>query len=178
MLSNMKTKEEKEEEAARWLTIPSCPITGCPVNDPVMDPDGNTYERDAIYQWLSVSARSPMSREPLQIHQLIPNRAVKLMVDTLRANQESRRTRRRTGSKAIQLFLKTLTDQTMTISMEPTSTILELKKQILYQEGLPLLEQRLIFSGKQLQDHYRLMDYNVKHHSTLHLVLRLHGGGW
>jgi hypothetical protein len=58
------------------MGIPICPITNEVMREPVIDYEGNTYEKSAILNWLKINNTSPITRNPLRIDQLVPNRAL------------------------------------------------------------------------------------------------------
>ena len=82
------------------------------------------------------------------------------------------------GLSAIQIFVKTLTGKTITLTVKRSDTIDTVKLKIQRRTGIPLHQQRLVFAGKQLEAEggMTLASYYIRNENTVHLVLQLRGG--
>jgi hypothetical protein len=61
-----------------------CPIGHNVMTDPVIDRDGNTYERKAILRWVRDNGTSPLTRTKLfSSDTFVPNLALKYILDTV-----------------------------------------------------------------------------------------------
>uniref|UniRef100_A0A9L0IC78 Ubiquitin-like protein NEDD8 n=1 Tax=Equus asinus TaxID=9793 RepID=A0A9L0IC78_EQUAS len=76
------------------------------------------------------------------------------------------------------IFIRnTLTGKEIEIDIEPTDKVERIKERVEEKEGIPPQQQRLIYSGKQMNDEKTAADYKILGGSVLHLVLALRGGG-
>ncbi|EGE02146.1 ubiquitin-60S ribosomal protein L40 [Trichophyton interdigitale MR816] len=76
----------------------------------------------------------------------------------------------------MQIFVKNLSGNTLTLNAEPTDTISAIKSQVFERELVSVDEQRYVFGGKHIRDEFPLSEYGIQKESTLHLVLDLPGG--
>ena len=66
-----------------------CPISLEIMEDPVIMPDGQTYERDCIYAALKHSPFSPITKQRLNFKDAVPNYAIKSMIEKFLGHDKS-----------------------------------------------------------------------------------------
>ncbi|KAJ3496206.1 hypothetical protein NLG97_g2836 [Lecanicillium saksenae] len=72
--------------------------------------------------------------------------------------------------------VRTLTGKEIELDIESGYKVSQIKEKVEEKEGIPPVQQRLIYGGKQMTDDKTAADYDLKGGDTLHLVLALRGG--
>jgi hypothetical protein len=73
---------------------------------------------------------------------------------------------------SMQIFVRTLSGKNITLDVEPTETVQNLKSKIQDKEAISPDCQKLIFAGKLLEDNRTIDDYNIQEEATVHLILK------
>ena len=73
----------------------------------------------------------------------------------------------------LQLFIKTLTGETLEIKVSPNDSIKKIKEEIDKKKNILPRNQKLMFNGKELNENGTIEEYNIENNSTIHLIIRL-----
>lgn len=105
-----------------------CPLTLQVMKDPVIDHEGNSYEKEAIENWLSKNSTSPVTRSPLHLNNLAPNRALKEAIEERRkelAQQGITITSEKLEKAHVQIHASNKSPSTEEVSLEVVSTSID-----------------------------------------------------
>ena len=86
--------------------------------------------------------------------------------------QEQSRHFQENVASVMQIFIKTPSDKTVTVNIDPAKSVECLKQMIQKEEGIPLDQQLLTYSDRTLEDGQCLSDYSITHRSIVMLAVR------
>ena len=135
------------------------------MDDPVFAMDGFTYERASIEQWFETHDTSPSTSAKMASKELIPNFHLRSAIIEWKETNARR---------SITIEIKTLTGKVFKVGTNLSDTTKGLKEKIQDKEGIPPYQQRLIFSGKQIDDD-TLAHHGIDDGSTITMIPRLKG---
>lgn len=75
----------------------------------------------------------------------------------------------------MQILVKYVNEKVISLKVEPTDKIIDVKQQIQNIDGIPTDVIRLMFAGKELEDESRLQDYSIQKDSIIFLSKKLRG---
>lgn len=90
----LRMSEENQEIPEEFI----CPISFVIMKDPYVDLEGNSYEKEEIFRWLSTKSVSPITRNSLDKSKLAPNRALKTSIERYCRQEETRRSSSNLGT--------------------------------------------------------------------------------
>lgn len=121
-----------------------------------------------VLQPPAAAARPPANARPQAVARQPPIAAA--------SRAPPRKRTRRSARRPVQIFVKTLTGKTIPITVRSVDALVEeVCEAIEVAEEIPVVEQRLIFAGYQLESTRTLAQYGIEDSDTVHLVRRLVG---
>jgi hypothetical protein len=118
------------------------PVTYEIMSDPVLMPDGHTYDRKSIARCLANSPTSPVTRQPMSMEQAVPNRFAKELIDQFLA---------RTISVSVNCSSSN-GPRVLRVSVCLKDKIRDLKAKIVPLTGVPVSAQILVYNAEELTD--------------------------
>ena len=85
----MASHHDKKESQNNMKSPLYCPISLELMTDPVLAPDGHTYQRKEIVAWLQQNGTSPQTRQRISVESLVPNRAIRDLIEQERQLRSS-----------------------------------------------------------------------------------------
>lgn len=159
------------------------PITFEIMKDPVIMPDGHTYERESIRRALAANPISPMTRQPMKFEDARPDYTLKSLIDDFcRSNSSMEKISRyqssitSNGRDDMQVFVKNLNGSLIIEHVNDKETVSSFKYKIQKFTGVPPNEQWLLYAGKNLTLDLPLKEYGIHENSTVQLLHRVLGG--